>query len=478
MTALIPFMAGNFKIVRWQMTKRSNKFLNGGISPLLFVGASIIVGSNAFFATTASAQSSIPCDQILPSCQTGNQTNDITQDQVGNVAASIVINGETVTIDVPNNNGGTSPVEITATDISSVSSAAGNVISATAANNTNLDYKSLQNLSGNVSASNSVTTTGHVPGMVYMVTSASGNSSQAETNSGDMSYVATQNVAASSQITATAAADTAPDMGSLLINTQASANTAAINKNNGLVSLEANQTNYGTVNANTNEVNCCNVDTMNTNSIATGNTTSSVSVNSTSYNYVLQNNYGDITSNTRQTVTNDNSDTTVTAQTAGNSAFNYNQFGYTEMNAAQYSGGNISSNARLDSAYFDGTVVVGSASQGNSTVMSSIGTSGALYATQETGAGSVISANTIFDTFTEYGVGYGTASASGNALAGFICAGCSTDSVSMNGTIYQENNAAEVATIGMSASGNGRLHSYGVAAGNSATIITQNGQSY
>lgn len=447
-----------------------NSFKNA--LPILFIGTSI------FVATSAQAQSSVPCDQILPSCQSGNQTNDITQNQVGNVAASVIINGETVTIDVPNNSGGTSPVEITATDVTSISSAAGNTISAGATSGANLDYKSLQDLSGNVSATNSVTTTSSVPGTVYMVTSANGNSSQAQTNSGDLSYVATQNVDAASQITANATADTAPDMGNLFTNTQASANNAAIDKNYGLVSFQANQTNSGTVTANTNEIDCCNVEAMNSNSIATGNTTSSTSVNSTSYNYILQNNYGDITANTRQTVTDDNSATTVTAQSAGNSAFNYNQFGYTEMNSAQYSGGNISSNARLDSAYFDGTVVVGSASQGNSTVMSSIGTSGAIYANQETGADSVISANTNFDTFTEYGVGYGTASASGNALAGFICAGCSTESVTMNGSIYQENNAAEIATINMTASGNGRLHSYGVAAGNSATIITQNGQNY
>lgn len=437
----------------------------------------IIVGVFAFapiaFPHIASAQQAAnSCGDLIVTCPPA-KTHDLTQVQAADVTATVTINGTQINFTIPGWDGVTQPATVTANDIASSSNAIGNTITVQSVDTTPVNYSSDQTTSSVISSTNSLTTLAQVPGLTTMVGTAYGNSTQAKTVLSGMDFYALQN--SSGTINADVSANTAPGIGIMTMNSQASANMVATSGEYGQMNTVSNQANSAIVNADTNAIMCCNVTSVSLNALASGNTAVNASSSSTAYSWIAQNNVGAINANSVLT-TDTGAGLNVTSQAAGNSGFLDNHWGYSELAGYQYQNGNITANSSLNSGWFLDTAIAGSAAQGNSLVLSSIASDGRILATQVTDITGAIDATTDFFATTNYGVGTVTASAAGNGLVGFACSACGSPGIGMYGDTMQTNGANGTATINMNNYGTGWANAYGVAAGNSATFIAQNGQ--
>lgn len=433
--------------------------------------AGIIALAPFAFASTAHAQSS--CGDLIANCPPV-KTHDLTQVLNADVAASVTINGTQLDFTIPGWDGLTPPATITANDIASNSNAIGNTISVQSIDTTPVNYSSDQTINGNITSNNSLTTLAAVPGLTTLVGTAYGNSSQAKTVLSGMDYHSVQN--SNGSISSIVSANTAPGIGIMNMNSQASANMVATSGEYGDMITVSAQNNNSNVTADSQAIMCCNVTSVSLNSLASGNSVVNASSSSTAYSWIAQNNVGNIVANT-QLNTDAGAGLYATSQAAGNSGFLDNRWGYSELSGYQYQNGNISATTSLNAGWFKDNATAGSASQGNSLILSSIASDGRILATQVTDVTGTIDATTDFFGTTNYGVGIVTASAAGNGLVGFACSACGSPGIGMYGDTMQTNGASSTATINMNNNGTGWANAYGVAAGNSATFIAQNGQS-
>lgn len=438
----------------------------------IFAGL-LAIAPFAFLANANAQQAPNSCNDAIPTCPPA-KTHDLSQLQAADVTASVTINGTSITFSIPNWDGTTQPATVTANDIASSSNAIGNTITVQSVDTTPVNYSSDQTVTSNISSTNTLTTLAAVPGLTTMVGTAYGNSTQGKTVLSGMDFHAIQN--SSGIINTVVSANTAPGVGVLTMNSQSSANMVATSGEYGTMNTVSGQNNNSTVTADTNAIMCCNVTSASLNALATGNTTVNASSSSTAYSWIAQNNIGNITAKSKLT-TDAGAGLNVTSQAAGNSGFLDNHWGYSQLEGYQYQNGNLSANASLTAKWFKDTAIAGSAAQGNSLVLSSIASDGRILATQVTDITGTIGATTDFFTSTDFGVGTVTASAAGNGLVGFACSACGSPGIGIYGDTMQTNGANSTATINMNNSGAGWANAYGVAAGNSATFIAQNGQS-
>lgn len=433
--------------------------------------AGILALAPTIMAHSANAQNA--CGNLIPDCPVP-KTHDLSQVQAADVTATVTINGSQINFTIPGWDGVTQPVTMTASDIASSSNSIGNTITVQSVDTTPVNYSSDQSVTSNILATNSLTTLAQVPGLTTMVGTAYGNSTQAKTILSGMDFQAVQN--SSGTINADVQAITAPGIGVMTMNSQASANMVATSGEYGNMYTVALQNNNSNVGANTQGDMCCNVGAVSLNALATGNTTVNSSSSSTAYSWIAQNNVGAITANSALD-TDNGAGLNVTSQSAGNSGFLDNHWGYSQLSGYQYQNGNIASTSSLKAGWFLDTATAGSAAQGNSLVLSSIASDGHILADQITDITGTINATTDFFATTNYGVGIITASAAGNGLVGFACSACGDPGIGINGNTMQTNGASNTATINMNNYSTGWANAYGIAAGNSATFIAQNGQS-
>lgn len=448
---------------------RFNK--NGNSASSSFLAFGLLIGSVFLAPNDVNAQDG--CTQI-PTCPIAPPI-DVTQNQGGDLAASIYITGNVITYNLPDYDPQNPPATISATDISSTASGIGNVVSAKAVDGTKLIYNSNQTITGNVNVYNEIVTLASVPGIIAQIATANGNSAQAETCCGDLDFFANQN-ASVGEINAQAVTITSPGLGALTSNTSANANIVAIDGNFALANVVSNQNNQSKVSSITFTDACCSDGTLAQNALAVGNATNMNSASSTAYGWITQTNLGEISSSSESKV-NSGTNISTTAQSVGNSSLVYNKWGYTQGSIYQYSNGDINSYAKAAPLYFTNSTTVGAAAQGNSAVLSTIGSDGLLIAHQEIGNIGTVSATAEFLGFSNGGVGNVAASASGNALVGFACSACTRPGIQMTGDTTQINGANTNATVNFDSGGSSYSNSYGVAAGNSATFIAQQGKS-
>lgn len=443
---------------------------------IIKLGMSILALGLSFGAGSALAQGCCTpppptsCNDLLPSCPVDRDPN-LTQTQAGAISSTITINGSVITITPAPTDG--SPVDVSASDISSTSTAIGNNISGKSTNSVLLDIVSTQDLSANVSATNTITTAAAVPGVIAQVTTAYGNTSQAEACCGGMDIIADQNVSlAAGSIDANATLTTAPGLGVLTMTTSAIANVMGAEGVNGDVSLVTNQSNAAGLNSNSNAAICCNTTSSSVSSTATANSSQSSSESSTVFSWAVQNNSGAVYSNATTNIDAGVALSTA-AQSTGNIAANYNKWGYTQLYSAQTTSGIISSYANTNANYYDTSSTVGTTSQGNLAILSTMGSDGRIYATQEVSFGGDIFAQSDWTGASQGGVGTAIASASGNGITAFACTVCGLPGAAIYGDVTQTNSGNITSSVNMSGGSGSAMSASAMAVGNSANFITQ-----
>lgn len=441
----------------------------------------LLAGGLMTAPTASFAQTVTPpptCGQaVQPTCGIYNPYQG-TQTQTGNVTSNVTVRGGTITVDysalppdsIP------LPAEVTATSITTLSSAIGNNVSAKVQNQLQLQGDVIQDLFGSVSALNVITTSSAVPGLVASVTSAYGNTSQAEACCGGMDVSMNQTVSAGS-ILADARVTTAPGLGTLSMATTANANAIGTSVTNGPLTLRGMQLNNGGVFSSSQGVVCCNNDSIAVASTAVANSSASASTNSTVYSTTRQTNNGQVLSGASH-VTGSGTIITSATQATGNSVYATNQWGYTQVDANQINTGRIGAVANLTANNYRTSAVVGATSTANSILLSSQGSDGTLVGFQTNAIGADVTTQVFLDGASNNGgVAQASSTAIANSMTGFACSGCGTNQVKLEG-VYGQTNSANV-TSSVSIGSNigvgtyGSILGQGTAVGNSATFIAQ-----
>jgi hypothetical protein len=441
----------------------------------------LMVGGMSLAPSVSLAQTVTPpptCGQaVQPTCGIYNPYQG-TQTQTGNVASSVTVRGGTITVDYSALPAGTIslPAEVTATAITTLSSAIGNNVSAKVQNQLQLQGDVVQDLFGSVSALNVITTTSAVPGLVASVTSAYGNTSQAEACCGGMDVSMNQTVSAGS-ILADARVTTAPGLGTLSMATTANANAIGTSVTNGPLTLRGMQLNNAGVYSSSQGAVCCNTNAITVASTAVANSSASASTNSTVYSTTRQTNSGQVLSGASY-VTGSGTIITSATQATGNSVYASNQWGYTQVDANQTNTGRIGAVANLTANNYLTSAVVGATSTANSILLSSQGSDGTLVGFQTNGLGADVTTQVFLDgASTNGGVAQASGTAIANSMTGYACSGCGTNQVKLEG-VYGQTNSANV-TSNVSIGSNIGVGTYGsvlgqsTAVGNSATFIAQ-----
>jgi hypothetical protein len=441
---------------------------------LMVSGLSFVPTSSQ--AQTAAPTTPAPCGQVVqPTCGIYNPYGGA-QTQNGNVTSNVIVNGSTITVDYSTVPADSIPLpaQVSATAITTLSSAIGNNVSAKVQNELQLRGDVVQNLFGSVAATSSVTTTSAVPGLIASITSAYGNTSQAEACCGGMNIDMSQIVSGGS-VVADGRVATAPGLGTLSMASTASANAIGTSVTNGPLTLRGLQTNNGLVFSASQGAVCCNSTAITVASTAVANSSASASTNSTVYSTTRQVNSGQVLSASVHT-TNSGRLITSATQATGNSVYASNQWGYTQVDANQSNTGYIGAFARLTANNYQTAAVAGATATANSILLSSQGSDGTLIGFQNN-IGDVSSQVFLDGSSTNGGVAQASGTAIANSMTGYACSGCGTNTVKLEGFYGQTNNANVTSTISVGTVGgigtHGSVLAQGTAVGNSATFIAQ-----
>jgi hypothetical protein len=438
-----------------------------------------LMGGVTLAPTSASAQTAAPtCGQaVQPTCGIYNPYQG-PQVQNGDVTSTVTVNGTTVTVDynkVPADSIPL-PAEVTASSVTTLSSAIGNNVSAKVQNELQLQGNISQDLFGAVTAFNVITTTSAVPGLVASVTSAYGNTSQAEACCGGMNVDMNQTISGGS-VKADASVTTAPGLGTLSMASTASGNAIGTSVTNGPLTLRGFQLNNGSTFSSSQGAVCCNNGSITVASTAVANSSASASTNSTVYSTTTQRNNGQVLSGSSHTT---GSGTIITSatQATGNSVYASNQWGYTQVDARQNNSGTIGAVANLTAHNYVTSAVVGATATANSILLSSQGSDGTLIGFQDNGIGANVSSTVFLDgSSNNGGVAQASSTAIGNAMTGYACSGCGTNSVKLEGVFGQTNLANVTSNVSVGTNVGvgtyGSILGQGTAVGNSATFIAQ-----
>jgi hypothetical protein len=438
-----------------------------------------MIGSSALAPTNVQAQTApSTCGQTLQ--QTCGIYNPFTGPQVqnGDVTSSVTVNGSTINVDYGSLPADSIPLpaQVTATSVTSLSSAIGNSVSAKVQNELQLRGDISQDLFGSVLALNVITTNSAVPGLVASVTSAYGNTAQAEACCGGMDVSMNQTISAGS-VVADARVTTAPGLGTLSMASTASGNAIGTSVTNGPLTLRGFQLNNAAINSSSQGVVCCNNNAITVASTAVANSSASASTNSTVYSTTIQRNAGHVQS-VASHATGSGTIITSATQATGNSVYASNQWGYTQVDAQQNNSGRIGAVASLAANNYRTSAVVGATATGNSILLSSQGSSGSLFGFQDNGIGADISSQVFLDGASNNGgVAQASSTAIGNAMTGYACSGCGTATVKMEGILAQTNMANVTSSVSVGSSTGvatyGSILGQSTAVGNSATFIAQ-----
>lgn len=439
-----------------------------------------MIGSAILTPISATAQTAPTPTCGQPLQQTCGIYNPFTGPQVlnGNVTSTVTVNGGTINVDYNSVPADSIPLpaQVTATSVTTLSSAIGNNVSAKVQNELQLQGNISQDLFGSVAAFNVITTTSAVPGLVASVTSAYGNTAQAEACCGGMDVAMNQTISGGS-VLADARVTTAPGLGTLSMASTASANAIGTSVTNGPLTLRGFQLNSAGVFSSSQGAVCCNNGSITVASTAVANSSASASTNSTVYSTTRQRNNGQVLSGASH-VTGSGTIVTSATQATGNSVYASNQFGYTQVDAQQNNSGKIGAVANLTANNYRTSAVVGATATGNSILLSSQGSSGSLFGFQDNGLGADISSQVFLDGASNNGgVAQASSTAIGNAMTGYACSGCGTATVKIEGIMSQTNLANVTSSVNVGTNVGvgtyGSILGQGTAVGNSATFIAQ-----
>jgi hypothetical protein len=446
------------------------------VKQVLVMGASVAALS-LFAAMPASAQTA--------TCQGGGQPDPvtgcgplnlggITQTQTGAVSATVFINGQTIVVTPPPTNG--TPAVVTATAVTGISTGIGNNITAQVQGPTAIVGSATQTLSANVTALNTITTTAPVPGLITAVTSAYGNTAQAEACCGGMDVNFTQTVSPGNfAVTADGSVNTVQGLGTLSMASTATSNVIGASAVNGPITLDGNQSNGATVNSWARGAACCNTGTITVGSTAAANSMATTSETSTVYATTAQSNTGFVSS-TSDFTTNSGRIITSATQATGNSVTMFNTWGYTDLRGSQSNAGQIQAEAYFTGNNYVQQATVGATAQANSAIVSSRGSDALIDLDQFNGLGGGVSVIVEFDAASPSGgVGQASSSAVGNAITGYVCTTCGQSQVKIEGFTSQTNDASVTAMTTMGAGTAGTLLGQASAVGNTANFIAQTG---
>jgi hypothetical protein len=396
------------------------------------------------------------------------------QVQTAPVAATLTINGQTVTLSPAPPPGSPLPAEVTATSISGVTTALGNNLTYQNQNSLRLVGSTTQTLSGGVTATSTVTTTAAVPGLIQTTTTAIGNSVQGEVCCGGMDLTFNQTVLpATGQIAALSSVTTAPGLGTLSMAATASANVAGATATNGPLSMRSVQNNSAGIFSRAQGTVCCNTDSITLGSTAAANSSATNSETSTVYARTDQSNFGAVTSQSAH-FTNSGRLITSATQATGNSATSYNRWGYTQLDGTQNNTGTINAAGSLQANNYLVSAVAGANATGNSVLLSSAGSDGTISFYQGNNAPGGILAESTLDAFSPTGgVGQAIAQATGNAMTAYACTSCSQNQVKVEGYFAQDNFSSVNANVTLTGGTGGALRGEATAVGNAATFIAQ-----
>jgi hypothetical protein len=413
----------------------------------------------------------------LPTCGIYNPFTG-PQVQNGDVRSNVTVEGGTITVDysaLPPDSIDL-PAQVTATAITTLSSAVGNNVSAKVQNELQLQGNITQDMFGSVVALNTITTTSAVPGVIASVTNAYGNTAQAEACCGGMDVDVDQ-LTRGGSVLADGLVTTAPGLGTLTMASTSSGNAIGTSVTNGPLTLRGLQTNNSDIFSSSSGQVCCNNDAISVASTGVANSALSASTNSTVYSTTRQRNNAQVLSGASH-VTGSGTIITSATQATGNSVYTTNQFGYTQVDAQQNNSGTISAVANLTANNYRTSAVVGATATANSILLSSQGSSGTLVGFQDNGLGADVISTVFLDGASNNGgVAQASSTAISNAITGYACSGCGTDTVKIEGVFGQTNGANTTANVNIGSNIGvgtyGSILGQGSAVGNSATFIAQ-----
>lgn len=398
------------------------------------------------------------------------------QTQTGAVNAAIVINGTSVTVSPTPPDGSGYPAVVTADSITSLATAIGNNLSYKVQNELRLVGSATQTLSAPVAATNAITTTAAVPGLITSVTSAFGNTAQAEVCCGGMDVTFNQAVlAATGEISAIGTVQTAPGLGTLAMSSTASANVIGASAVNGPMTLGANQSNAANLFSRSQGQVCCNTQSITLGSTAAANSSTTTSETSTVYTTAHQTNSGHVTSQSSH-VTNSGRLITSATQATGNSVTALNRWGYTQVDGSQHNSGSINAHGGLQAHNYLQSAAVGANATANSLLLSSVGSDATTSFTQVNDlTGGVFAQADFVASSASGGVGQAVAQATGNAMTAYACTSCGQNNVKVEGYFTQTNNGSIHSVANVGGGTGGAIVAQATAVGNSASFIAQQG---
>lgn len=424
-----------------------------------------------------------PADaQQAPTCANGQPVppqgcgplviGDVSQVQTSAVTSSVIINGQTIIVTPAPTDG--SPAEITATAVTGLSTGIGNNLTAQSQGPTPIQGAATQTLSASVTATNQITTSAPVPGLITAVTTAFGNTAQAEACCGGLDVGFTQTVAAGGHaVTADGTVATVQGLGTLSMASTATANVIGAGAINGPIALRGIQDNGATVNSWARGAACCNTASITVGSTAAANALATTSETSTVYTNVWQTNRGFVSS-TSDHVTNSGRLITSATQATGNSVTMFNQWGYTDLRGSQGNYARVVAQGFLSANNYVDAATVGATGTANSALVSSQGSDALVDLVQYNDFSGGVDVLADFNAASATGgVGTASATATGNAVTGYACSACGQAQVKIEGFTTQINNADVTASTTIGAGTGGALIGRATAVGNTANFIAQ-----
>lgn len=428
-----------------------------------------------FAAPAAQAQQAPTCQGGIPAPPEGCgplNIGGVTQLQTAPVSSTVYINGQTIVVTPPPANG--TPAEVTATAVTGLSTGIGNNLTAQSQGPTPIVGSASQTLSASVTALNTITTTAPVPGLITAVTSAYGNTAQAEACCGGLDVGFTQTVTTGGHaITADGSVTTVQGLGTLTMASTATANVIGAGAINGPITLRGIQDNAATVNSWSRGSACCNTGSITVGSTAAANSLATTSTTSTVYTTASQYNSGFVSS-TSDHWTNSGRIITSATQGTGNSITMFNEWGYTDLRGSQTNDAPVVSRGYLTANNYVEAATAGATGQANSAIVSSQGADALVDLVQvNTLAGGVEVLADFNASSPTGGVGQATATAAGNSLTAYACSSCGQNQVKIEGFATQINDGSVTALVTMGAGTSGTLLGQATAVGNTANFIAQ-----
>jgi hypothetical protein len=301
---------------------------------------------------------------------------------------------------------------------------------------------------------------------VTAVSTAQGNTGEAQVNGGDLDLVATQTSGPKDMFAGTRV--NAGNARTLAAASSAAQNNAATGADNGDLNVNLTQTASGSAYAIT-DVDARSSGSTLAGATATGNAYGSVSTTSTVNARYNQTSTGPQIMASADVYQGRGYDVTAGSTAAGNSASVDNKWGYAEVRGRQANDSAVNAETRVTLGSWGGAASLSSHGVGNTSLVTNVGSDLAVDVSQ--GNNGAVGSDAVFNGASqEGGAVVLNSTAIGNAFTGYVCSQCGDASVS--GSVRQVNTGNITSTGTINATGAGQIAGSATAIGNSASFIT------